>query len=425
MKNAVMMKPSFSYSRYTTHRYLGLTGALSHQRNAKSSSFQPSMTYSGSSIVLRSSFRYSGRVENSGCSNKILSNQTFEVNLRITGLYETIVSRENLYRAAYMASKGRRYRDSTADFNFHLEEEVEKLHMELIRKTYRHGRYRTFTVYDPKEREIAAAPDASISHQSPRHQVTSKSFYWKLVTGNWRPRGASCPRVSLWGMAPIIRSLTIAIFILFAICSPLFTSAAHALGYYGGSYDGYSMGIASNVDVVSISSAADQTFVVGDSAAAISAATVTQTVGATGGGINTTDDIRIKIPASLYMTWDETDATAAITGGASSKVSTAVTYEDANKTLVIDVTTNFANGDSIVVSGLSFKNFTSTCAARYLELEIDNAGTTAATDNRKKTISLPARSAGYYGGSYDGWSYAQGTYVPPWGGQVIIIYDGP
>lgn len=77
---------------------------------------------------------------------------------KLAGLYRQIVSKENLYRCAYMAARSRRYRDSVADFNFLLEEEVEKLHKELTDGTYRHGKYRVFNVYDPKERRISAAP---------------------------------------------------------------------------------------------------------------------------------------------------------------------------------------------------------------------------------------------------------------------------
>ena len=85
---------------------------------------------------------------------------------KIKALYKIIVSKENLYRSAYIASKGRRYRDTTADFNFHLEEEIGCLHRELLTKTYRHGKYRLFTIYEPKKREIAAAPfrDRVIHH---------------------------------------------------------------------------------------------------------------------------------------------------------------------------------------------------------------------------------------------------------------------
>ena len=65
-----------------------------------------------------------------------------------------------------MAARGRRYRDTTADFNFCLEEEIDHLHRELSTKSYRHGKYRLFTVYEPKERKIAAAPfrDRVIHH---------------------------------------------------------------------------------------------------------------------------------------------------------------------------------------------------------------------------------------------------------------------
>jgi len=78
--------------------------------------------------------------------------------MKVRNIYSRIVSKENLYRSAHMASRGRRYRNSTADFNFFLEEEIGRLHKELLAKTYRHGKYRLFKIYDPKERNIAAAP---------------------------------------------------------------------------------------------------------------------------------------------------------------------------------------------------------------------------------------------------------------------------
>jgi len=77
---------------------------------------------------------------------------------KIKDIYPKIMAKENLYRSAYMAARGRRYRDTTADFNFCLEEEIGCLHNELSTKSYRHGEYRLFTIYDPKERRIAAAP---------------------------------------------------------------------------------------------------------------------------------------------------------------------------------------------------------------------------------------------------------------------------
>ncbi|MFH1429134.1 MAG: reverse transcriptase/maturase family protein [Candidatus Margulisiibacteriota bacterium] len=76
----------------------------------------------------------------------------------IRNIYSQIISKENLYQSAYMAAKGRRYRDTTADFYFNLENEINLLYEELVSKTYRHGKYRQFTIYEPKKRMIAAAP---------------------------------------------------------------------------------------------------------------------------------------------------------------------------------------------------------------------------------------------------------------------------
>lgn len=193
--------------------------------------------------------------------------------------------------------------------------------------------------------------------------------------------------------------LTLAIIALFAS-----TKSAFALYYYGGNGDGFDVAIGGNADVVTISSAADQTFTVGDSATAISTLTITQEVGQSGSGINTTNDIRVKIPTALDMTWDTTDISATIAGSASGKVSSTVSYPD-SKTLLIDVTTNFANADYITVSGLSFKNFNS-LGFNNLKLYIDGGTTIAATDDKKKTISLPASSATFTGGSGDGFDVA-------------------
>jgi retron-type reverse transcriptase len=77
---------------------------------------------------------------------------------KIENIYEKICSVENLYAAASMAAKGRRYRDSTADFTFRLEAEISRLKRELEKGTYRHGAYRVFVIHDPKERLISAAP---------------------------------------------------------------------------------------------------------------------------------------------------------------------------------------------------------------------------------------------------------------------------
>jgi len=135
------------------------------------------------------------------------------------------------------------------------------------------------------------------------------------------------------------------------------------------------------------SSAANQTFTVGDSATAISTLTVTDHSGTA--SITTGNDIRIRIPASFNMTWDPADTTAVIGGAASTKVSTTVTYEDTNGTLVLDVTSNFAAGDQITVSGLSFTSFGAASAADNLELEVNNDNVVSATDDKTIEIHTP------------------------------------
>ena len=75
------------------------------------------------------------------------------------GLYERMTDLDALFAAAHATLRhGRRFRGEGARFKFDLEHEVLRLHKELPGGRYRHGRYRLFTVRDPKMRIIAAAP---------------------------------------------------------------------------------------------------------------------------------------------------------------------------------------------------------------------------------------------------------------------------
>ena len=71
------------------------------------------------------------------------------------------------------------------------------------------------------------------------------------------------------------------------------------------------------------------------------------------------------------MTWDTSDTTAVIGGAAAAKVSSTVSYEDSGKTLVLNVTSNFAAGDQITISDLSYTDFTAISSADNLELEVE------------------------------------------------------
>ncbi|HMB71697.1 MAG TPA: FlgD immunoglobulin-like domain containing protein [bacterium] len=133
-----------------------------------------------------------------------------------------------------------------------------------------------------------------------------------------------------------------------------------------------------------LSSNADQYFFVGGSSQFMIAATVADD--ATTPQITAANDIRIRIPAGFNMTWDPADDTAAILGSASAKVSNTVSFEDADQTLVLDVTTDFAAGESIIITGLLFHSFTATSPFDSLELEIGNDDIVTAEDDKRITV---------------------------------------
>jgi retron-type reverse transcriptase len=75
-----------------------------------------------------------------------------------TNLYASICSFENLLAAAKKAQKGKRFQENVGRFNVNLENELVRLQGELLEKTYQPGGYRSFLIYEPKERMISAAP---------------------------------------------------------------------------------------------------------------------------------------------------------------------------------------------------------------------------------------------------------------------------
>jgi len=72
--------------------------------------------------------------------------------------YERVCSFGNLYSAFLKAARGKSARLDCACFSYGREREILKLQEELLAGTYRHGAYREFTVHDPKQREVKAAP---------------------------------------------------------------------------------------------------------------------------------------------------------------------------------------------------------------------------------------------------------------------------
>jgi hypothetical protein len=92
------------------------------------------------------------------------------------------------------------------------------------------------------------------------------------------------------------------------------------------------------------------------------------------------------------MEWDVLDTVATISGPAASNVASAVTYAPTDQTLVVDVTTDFAAGDSITISGLGFANFSAASSTDYLLLDVDDDAVADATDD--KTIEIDPAAAG-------------------------------
>jgi retron-type reverse transcriptase len=77
---------------------------------------------------------------------------------RAGGLWDTLVSFENMHEAARRAALGKKKRPDVAAFLLNGETELVELRRELQSGEYRPGVYREFRVRDPKPRLISAAP---------------------------------------------------------------------------------------------------------------------------------------------------------------------------------------------------------------------------------------------------------------------------
>ena len=137
-----------------------------------------------------------------------------------------------------------------------------------------------------------------------------------------------------------------------------------------------------------VSSAANQSFTMGQVAATASVQTVTEAAAAT---ILATTDLRIRIPATFSMTWDTSVTTVTLGGTASAKVSTTLSaYEDSGHTVVLNVTADFTAAQTLTITGLKFANFEAIEAADNLELVVEGTGA-ATVDEDNRTIAITAQ----------------------------------
>ncbi|MFH1546359.1 MAG: S-layer homology domain-containing protein [Patescibacteria group bacterium] len=116
--------------------------------------------------------------------------------------------------------------------------------------------------------------------------------------------------------------------------------------------------------------------------------------------ITASGDIRIRIPASFPVIWDDRVSSVTLTGSAvdSGKFNSstvAVSYEDSDKTAVIEVSADFAAGESVKVAGLFVEGFYWSDANAKLELVLESGGSAVAADSRSMQVWISAYEDGY------------------------------
>lgn len=77
---------------------------------------------------------------------------------RYGGLFDSVISFENLHSAFRLAARGKREQPEVVRWRYHLETRLLKLRDRLVAGDYEFGPYRSFMVLDPKPRNIVAAP---------------------------------------------------------------------------------------------------------------------------------------------------------------------------------------------------------------------------------------------------------------------------
>lgn len=79
---------------------------------------------------------------------------------RVGNLMQQIADPDNLRLAYYKAQKGKRHRHEVERYSVDLDENLDRLRRQFLAGSVEVGNYRVFKVFDPKEREICAAPFA-------------------------------------------------------------------------------------------------------------------------------------------------------------------------------------------------------------------------------------------------------------------------
>jgi len=106
-----------------------------------------------------------------------------------SALYKQIYSIENLMQAGHRTLlDGRRYKREGSLFKLHYEKHLLQIQKELQSKTYKPGNYRAFTIYEPKQRLVLAAPlkDRVVHHAL--HDVVEPMIDSKFIYDSYACR---------------------------------------------------------------------------------------------------------------------------------------------------------------------------------------------------------------------------------------------
>ncbi len=175
-----------------------------------------------------------------------------------------------------------------------------------------------------------------------------------------------------------------------------------------------------------ISSASNQSFAVGDGATAIPLITIDHQSVATGlkitnngAGLN---ELQVRIPSGLDAIFNTAVTAPTFGGTASAKVNGTVSYSGDSKTLLIEVTSDFATGDTLTINGLQMQTFGS-ASSGSLELSWDSGSTFPGSDDKTYSITDPNLDFIWTGATDSNWGTATNwspNGVPGTGQNVLI-----
>ncbi|MCK5471821.1 S-layer homology domain-containing protein [Candidatus Gracilibacteria bacterium] len=116
--------------------------------------------------------------------------------------------------------------------------------------------------------------------------------------------------------------------------------------------------------------------------------------------ITASGNIRIRIPADFPVIWDDRVSSVSLSGSAVDSArftsgSAAVSYEDADKTAVIEVSSDFAADESVKIAGLFVEGFYWSDANAKLELILEFGGSVVAVDSKSMQVWTGTYSDAY------------------------------